>query len=69
MQCPPPDGPSGQGDVHAFRGQALVLDGCVDLSGASGQSTLDRLADLVRDGADTRPVIGRQRTDATQDGR
>ena len=64
-----PDRPAGRRDVDRLGGQAAGQRRAAQGRAALGERRLDRAADGVRDGADPRPVVGRQRADAAQDRR
>ncbi len=60
--------PARQRYIDLLRGQAEGLDLPVQISAANGQGSLDGLTHLIGHGPYARPVLGRERTDATQDG-
>ena len=60
------DGPTGRRDIDRLRGEPSLECGATQRSSALGQCAFDRGTDGIRHGTDTRPVLGRKRTDAAQ---
>ena len=63
------DPAAGRRDVDGLGRQATGQGRAAQVGAALGEGGLDVAADGVGDGADARPVVGRQRPDPAQDGR